>query len=224
MSDRSGPFGEQIAARMRELGMERLEAFAEHAKLGATTVYNLVYGRISPTGEPVKPSIDTLARLAIALDAPLHELVYQLVPEAIPRRAADTTAHHATRIEILPAGVDQGKGWGATSLPVDLSLARGRDLVACRSHGTAMAAGPRPIHDGDLLIVDRAKEGDEFDAVVIRLADRTLACRTRVHRGSDIVLVARNLEGRDQAPLVLQLTPGVEVLGRVVRVVHEEIA
>jgi transcriptional regulator with XRE-family HTH domain len=137
-SNWNGPFGKQIEALMRELDIERLEDFAELAELGATTVYNLVHGRTTPTGETVTPSIDTPVKLAVALDAPLHDLLYQLVPEAVPRETEETSAHQATRIEIC-----------------------------------------------------------------------------------NVLLTTRNLEGHADAVSVLRLEEGVEIVGRVLRVVHD---
>ncbi len=75
-----GPFNHLIAQRMRELELESLEAFALHAGIGYTTLYNLVLGRISKSGAPVKPGVDTLAKLSWALQKPLGELIYLAAP------------------------------------------------------------------------------------------------------------------------------------------------
>lgn len=77
-----GPFNTLIAERMRELDLHGLEAFAQHAQIGYTTLYNLVLGRQSTSGANVKPSVDTLAKLSWALKKPLGELVYLAAPDA----------------------------------------------------------------------------------------------------------------------------------------------
>lgn len=194
----------------------------EYVDLRATSVYHLVYGRTSPAGETVKPSIDTLVKLAAALDAPVHDLLYQLVPEAVPRDAEETKAHQATRIEIIPSGKQRTTRQDAKSIPVDLSLARGRKLSAYVVDGTAMAAGSHPIHPGDILLVDYEDSGGNLDDVMVRLGDGTIACRVRTHQGGDVLLAARNLEGHDDAPSVLRLGAGVEILGRVIQIVHDD--
>lgn len=84
-----GPFNRLIAERMRELDLHGLEAFAQHAQIGYTTLYNLVLGRQSTSGASVKPSVDTLAKLSWALKKPLGELVYLAAPDAYATPAAD---------------------------------------------------------------------------------------------------------------------------------------
>lgn len=52
-------------------------------------------------------SIDTGVKLAAALHAPVHVPLYRLVTDAVPWDAQGSTAHQATRIEILASGQDE---------------------------------------------------------------------------------------------------------------------
>lgn len=72
--DLRGPFNEDIRKVMVERGWTKLEQFADHFGIGRTTVYSLVLGRQTSQGEWVKPSLDTIIKLSIALNRPVDEL------------------------------------------------------------------------------------------------------------------------------------------------------
>jgi repressor LexA len=215
----SGPFRDRILRRMEQLGMARLEQFAEFSGIGATTVYGLVQGRVSRHGKYVKPSLETLARLADALEVPLHELVYELEPAA--RGAENADPGKVLRLPVLVAG---WVGAGPVqedeilddSVWVDAHVAHSRDLVAFRIRGDSMAMGPRPIFNGDIVLVDRNDKGHHGAAVVVRLATEGYVCKVLKDDRFGWKLVSTNPGATDGTPPYIDAEDVSEVVGRVI--------
>ncbi|MEX2540762.1 MAG: LexA family transcriptional regulator [Trueperaceae bacterium] len=204
---------------MEQLGMVRLEQFAEFSGIGATTVYGLVQGRMSRHGKFVKPSIETLARLAEALEVPLHELVYELEPAA--RGAENANPRKVLRLPVHVAGwVGAGPVQEAEILDdnvwVDAYVARSKSLIAFRIRGDSMAMGPRPIFNGDIVLVDRNDKGHDGAAVVARLASEGYVCKVLKDDRFGWKLVSANPRATDGTPPYVLAEDVAEVVGRVI--------
>lgn len=222
----NGPFNRRIADRMKQLGMRKLEEFADHFNLGRTTVYALVQGRVNPSGEWAKPSVETLIRLSEALEVPLHVLVYELAPGAPGHEIID----EAPVTKRLPVAIAGWVGAGPEQLQesddvilVEEEFARGKDLLAFRIRGDSMAGGPRPINNGDIVIINRLDKGYNNAPVVARLANDGYVCKLlKQDKFSDVVMLA------SANPLHLNGTPTTvapekvaEIIGRVVRIIAD---
>lgn len=98
----NGPLNKQIQNRMKSLGITEWREFARRFHIGESTLHSVLAGRQSPTGSWIKPSIETLSNLAVALEMPVHEVLYALMPE-LPG-ASDFTANseQVTASEIKP--------------------------------------------------------------------------------------------------------------------------
>lgn len=224
----TGPFNERIAARMKQLGMRRLEEFADAFGLGRTTVYGLVLGRVSAKGTPVKPSVDTLFKLAEALETPAHVLLYELDPDAMGAEEAEQIPP-VRRLAVtyagwVGAGPDQDEEILDEPVWVDESFAAGRDLVAFRIRGDSMAAGKKPIFDGDTVIVDRKDPGYNTASVVARLKDNGYVCKMLKHDRHEHGLQSRNAEHTNGTPSNIPMEKVAEIVGRVIEVRHLELA
>lgn len=222
----NGPFNERIGARMTQLGLRRPEEFADRFKIGRTTVYSLIQGRVAPGGGWVKPSVDTLVKLSDALEVPLHVLVYELEPLAY---GADTLRDipplQGVRVQVagwLGAGPEQNEALDET-IWVEDKFARGKDLVAFRIRGDSMAAGRHPIYDGDTVLVNRLDKGRNNSAVVARLTNDGHVCKLlKEDRFRDVVrLASANPEHANGTPTTIPPEDIAEVVGRVVRTIHD---
>lgn len=221
-----GPFNTRIERRMKQLGMTKLEQFAEYSGIGATTVYGLVQGRVSRHGKLVKPSLDTLALLADALEVPLHELVYELEPAA--RGAEDVNPRKVVRLPVhvagwVGAGPNQDDEILEDDVWVDALVARSKDLVAFRIRGDSMALGPRPVFDGDLVVVNRKDKGYDGSIVVARLATEGYVCKLLKDDLFGWKLMSANPQARDGTPPYIRAEEVAEVVGRVVEIRHADI-
>lgn len=229
----NGPFNTRIANRMRQLGMNKLEEFADHFGLGRTTVYALVQGRTSITGAQVKPSLDTLIKLAQALEIPAHVLLYELDPTA---PGAETLSEHPpiTKVPILAAspripvvgqvgaGPDQSDQLEESFL-VEESFARGKNLIAFRVFGNSMEGGRNPIFDGDLVLVNTLDKGVTGGTVVARLEGDGHVCKRLIldPSGKPQYLTSTNPEYVDPTFAMIPADRVAEVVGSVVRVVRD---
>lgn len=219
----TGPFYIRIKTRMNQLGMKKLEEFAEYSNIGATTVYNLVLGRVSSHGGYVKPSVDTLVKLAEALDVPLYTLLYELEPQA--KGAADLASLRQVRLYHAGwngAKPNESSGTEDNYIWVE-DLAPGMDLVAFRVHGDSMAAGRAPIHHGDTVIVDRNDKGFDTASVVVKFVDGSYLCKMLKDDKFGRLLQSRNPEHTNGTPSVIPVEQVDEIVGRVVRIIHDEI-
>ncbi|WP_288482422.1 XRE family transcriptional regulator [uncultured Deinococcus sp.] len=162
-----GPLNSLIVARMRELGIETVKEFADHVGIGRSTIYDLVRGRSD--GSLSNPSLETVTRLADALERPAHEILYMVNPHA-------RGANSPVQVERVPVYCAGSVGAGPQQLNeldkkvfVDRDFAHGRDLVAFLVAGDSMAGGPRPIYNDDVVIVDRNIAPEINQAAVARL-------------------------------------------------------
>jgi len=223
LEDLNGPFNDLIAEKMKRLGISSLEEFAEYSGIGQTTLYNLALGRVSESGTHVKPSIDTLARLSNALEVPLGVLIYRVAPEAFPP-ASDLGGQ---RLEVHVAGwVGAGPGEDEEEcrppIVVEDWFARGKDLVAFKVRGDSMAAGKRPILDGNIVIVNRKDQGHNTDSVVAQLFDGSYICKMLKDDRHERQLVSRNPEHTNGTPSMIPLDQIARIVGKVVRTVRDE--
>lgn len=219
-----GPFNTLIARRMRQLGMESLDAFADYSKIGYTTLYNLVLGRVSTSGAQVKPSLDTLSRLSNALMVPLGELAYMVAPEGYGKPTFEGSTPEEVRVwetyedpDLDPAETDFSLGY----VYVEREAALGRRLYAYRVRTNAMAAGRKPIFNGDIVVVDSLAEVDEGDAVIALTQEGMNVCRMYTEKSGEAVLVSRNPKADDGAPNTIPISR-VEDYARVVRTIRDD--
>lgn len=217
-----GPINGLITDRMRALGLRNVREFADYAGISRTSIHELLRGRSTINGVWMKPSLDTLTRLAKALDRPTHELLYLIEPEApgagVPL-AADVRQVRVAIAGHAGAGPDQFQTLDEHTY-VEREFARGRDLIAFRIKGDSMAAGKHPIYQDDLVIVDRKLQGEINSAVVARLANDGYVCK-RLRPGN--ILDSTNPDFTD--PELAVITPDRigEVVGRVVRIIHTDL-
>ncbi|HEX7005384.1 MAG TPA: LexA family transcriptional regulator [Trueperaceae bacterium] len=219
----SGWFNRRIERRMKQLGMTKLEQFAEYSGIGATTVYGLVQGRVSRHGKLVKPSLETLAKLADALEVPLHELVYELEPTA--RGAQQVIPHKVLRLPVrvagwVGAGPRQDDAIHEEEVWIDGYSSRSKELLAFRVRGDSMAMGPKPIFDGDLVVVNRKDKGHHGSVVVARLDPEGYVCKLLRDDMFGRQLVSSNPRASDGTPLHIDAEDVAEIVGRVVEVRH----
>ncbi|MBB5363053.1 LexA family protein [Deinococcus humi] len=214
-----GPINGLIVEYMRKHNVENVREFADIVGIGRTTIYDLVRGRSTINGAWMKPSLDTLVRLATVLERPTHELLYLIDPEApgadVPLSAEVTQvpiaiAGHAG------AGPDQNfKLDGYTY--VEREFATGRELLAFRIVGDSMAGGTHPIYKDDLVIVDRRLEGEINSAVVARLIGDGYVCK-RLRPGN--ILDSSNPEFLDPQQAIITGDRIDKIIGKVVRIIH----
>lgn len=221
--DLKGPFNDDIRAKMDEWGWTKLEQFADHYRIGRTTVYALVLGRQSSAGEWVKPSLDTLIRLAIALEKPVEELLERLYPEIDLPKAVGAPASMAdvSVLGFVGAGPGQEALISDGSVYVSRRFARGKDLVAYRVRGDSMCGGKRPICDGDTIVVNREDKGASGSPVVARLKDGTHVCKALKEDKFGRRLMSLNPLYTNATPPVIPADDVAEIIGKVVMVQGE---
>lgn len=201
---------------MRQLGLSTVKDFADFAGIGRTSLHELVRGRTTTSGTWTKPSLDTLVKLAAALNRPTHELLYLISPDA-PGAGA------VVDVQQVPVYIAGHVGAGPQQLDpldevvyVERSFAEDRDLVAFRVYGDSMAGGRHPIYNGDVVIVDRGREGEVNFPVVARLRDNGYVVK-RLRPGG--ILDSSNPEYTDPEQALVAPDRVAQILGRVVRVV-----
>lgn len=211
-----GPLNGLIAARMRQLGLSTVKEFADYAGVGRTSLHDLVRGRTTPSGTWTKPSLDTLSRLAAALDKPTHELLYLIDPDA-------PGAGTVIDVQQVPVYIAGSVGAGPQQLDpsdevvyVEKTFAEHRDLVAFHVKGDSMAGGRHPIYDGDIVIVDRQVAGEVNFPVVARLKDDGYVVK-RLRPGG--VLDSANPDFVDTHESFITPDRVAQQVGRVVRVI-----
>lgn len=212
-SQMRGPLNGLIAKRMKQLGMATVKEFADRFGIGRSTIYDLVRGRSD--GSISNPSLETISRLADALELPAHEILYLVSPQT--RGAALTLG--VSQVPVYMAGC---VGAGPEQLQeldthvfVEAEFARGRDLVAFKVCGDSMAGGKRPIYDGDVVIVDRNVEGELNQPVVARLVGDGYVVK-RLRPGG--ILDSTNPDFIDPEQALISPDRVAQIVGRVVRV------
>jgi repressor LexA len=205
-----GPFAEEILAAMKRLGMRRLEEFADAFGLGRTTVYNLVLGR-KVGNKWIKPSLDTVVRLSLALNIPVEDLIAKLYEDEVPTLGQREEVHVPV-VGYVGGGPSQLEEIEERTVPVR-AKGNARHLVAFRVRGDSMCAGKRPICDGDIIIVNTEDKGHPGAIVVARLANGEYVVKKMVNGH----LVSANPEA-NHGPPVIPVQEVEEIVGRVVEV------
>lgn len=217
-----------VSQRMQEERLETLTAFADRYGIGRSTMYELMRGRSRTRGAWVKASLDTAIALAAALRKPLHEIIYLLEPDAPGAEAVSSDEVPLLRVGVGVAGWVGGgpsqnrDGDGEPPIYVPLEFAAGKDLRAFRVRGDSMAAGKRPIHDGDLIIVDALDKGYNTASVVARLLDDGYVVKMLKDDKFGRLLQSRNPEHTNGTPSVIPMEQVAEIVGRVVRIITDD--
>lgn len=85
-----------------------------------------------------------------------------------------------------------------------------------------MAAGKRPIQDGDLIIVNALDQGYNTASVVARLTDDTYVVKMLKDDKFGRLLQSRNPEHTNGTPSAIPMEHVAEIVGRVVRVIADD--
>jgi repressor LexA len=216
-----GPFNDLILTRMNQLGLG-LDDFAEYAQISRSVMHSLIKGRMSENGTWVKPSVDTLFALAKALNAPAHDLLYRLDPEAdmtmleLPQNSLGVPI-----AGFVGAGPGQNNALEETAIPVSLAFARGKNLIGYQVRGDSMAGGRHPIYDGNYVLVNTSDKGISGQVVVARLRDGSMVCKAFKADKFGTRLISTNPLYTNSAPPIISAFDVEEVIGRVVRVVQD---
>lgn len=228
-----GAFNAMLVRAMRRDGIKEITHWADHHGVGRSTLYAIMRGRETASGTWVMPSMATAVKLAEALGVPLHELIYVLIPDAPGARHAPSESTDVFRpspvtrvlVEVagwVGAGPDQYEEIDGQSVYVESAFARGKKLRAFRVRGDSMAAGRHPIVDGDIVIVDTTDPGQNTDAVVARLHNDAYVCKMLKDDRFGKLLQSRNVEHTNGTPSAIPVDEVAEIVGRVVRVIHDE--
>ncbi len=207
--DLQGPFAREILAKMKEKGFRKLEEFADYYDIGRTTVYSLVIGR--KVGDKyIKPSLDTLTKLSVALEIPVEKLLERLYPEGsfLTRKEVGVPI-----LGYVGGGPAQLEELEDRTVPVRVK-GDASHLVAFRVRGNSMCAGKRPICHGDIIVVDTRDKGHPGAIVVARLNGHEYVVKKM---GPDGTLYSTNPE-EGNGPPVIRRDEVAEIVGRVVEV------
>ncbi|RYM38918.1 LexA family transcriptional regulator [Meiothermus sp. PNK-Is4] len=214
-----GPFNDWIAERMDELGIQSVEEFARYAKIGRATMHNVIRGRVSPKGTWVKPSIETLELLAIALNRPIQDLIFRLMPNAPGSELMTTRAQvRVPVVGVVGAGPGQDIEVDDGYIFVESAFARGKRLAAYRVYGDSMCAGRRPICDGDIIVANLNDKGDSGSVVVARLVDGTTVCKALKVDRFGAHLMSLNPMYTNSTPPMIPASEVAEIVGKVIMV------
>lgn len=212
-------FKEFLADLMDQKRIKTVSAFADLLGISRDTFYG--WQRSSR-----KPDLESLVKLARMSGRPLHELVYLADPTA-PGAGTIIDEGAVVRVPVkvagwAGAGPDQLKATEA-EVYVEESFAAGKNLMAFRIFGDSMQGGKRPIFDGDTVIVNQNDKSLEGFAVVARINDDGYVCKKPLlsAHGRLQQLVSTNLDYDDPAFRVIENERVAEVVGRVVRVIHD---
>lgn len=225
-----GPLNAFIVRSMRRDGIKEVTKWADHWKIGRSTMYNLLRGRETSTGGWVTPSVETLIKLAKAFDMPTHELLYIIEPDAPGAdlmRSTGGSTPYVREIELgvagwCGAGPDQNEELLDETVCVEESFVRGRDLVAFKIRGDSMQAGKNPIYSGDVVVVDRGDKGFDTASVVARLTTGGFVCKTLKDDKFGVHLVSANSLYTNGTPPYIPASEIEGIVGRVVRIIHDD--
>ncbi len=98
------------------------------------------------------------------------------------------------------------------------------DLVAFKIRGDSMEGGKRPIYNGDTVLVDRGDKGYDTASVVARLTSGGYVCKTLKDDKFGVHLVSANSLYTNGTPPYIPQSEIDEIVGRVVRIVHDDTA
>lgn len=216
-----------ITDRMRDENLDSLTEFADRFNIGRSTIYEIVRGRTRTRGAWVKPTLDTTIALANALERPLHEIIYLLEPNAPGAELASPEDASLLRIDVtvagwVGAGPSQDDACDEPPVYVEAAFARGKALRAFRVRGDSMDAGKRPIHDGDIIIVDVLDKGYNTASVVARLQDGSYVVKMLKDDRFGKLLQSRNPEHTNGTPSAIPIEQVDEIIGRVVRIITDD--
>ncbi|WP_172960085.1 S24 family peptidase [Thermus scotoductus] len=189
------------------MGFRKLEEFADYYNIGRTTVYSLVIGR--KIGDKyIKPSLDTLTKLSLALEIPVEQLIERLYPEGsfLTKKEVGVPI-----IGYVGGGPSQLEEIEERTVPVRVK-GDARHLAAFKVRGNSMCAGKRPICHGDVIIVNTEDKGHPGAIVVARLENGEYVVKL-LKNGA---LYSTNPE--ENGPPVIPLDQVAEIVGRVVEV------
>lgn len=233
--DLRGPFNALIVRAMRRDGIKEITKWADHHDIGRTTLYALLRGRESKSGSWIKPSLETMVKLAEALGRPLHELIYIIEPDAPGANLIEGEKYVEAPefpVQRLPVQVAGWAGGGPDQnvslvddeqyIYIEESFARGRDLLAFKVIGDSMAAGGKPIHWGDTVIIDRNAQPHNTDAVIARLDNDGYVCKVFKDDKFGRSLQSRNIDHTNGTPNFITPDQVAEIVGRVVRIIHDD--
>lgn len=218
-----------IDKKMRSEGIASYQDFADRYGIGRSTLYEIVRGRSRTRGAWVRPRLETMLELARALERPLHEIIYLVEPDA---PGADQVQYPPEDVGLMRLEVEQA-GWVGAGPPVEEELdlppvyvehwfARGKKLRAFKVRGDSMAAGKRPIMDGDIVVVNVNDKGGNTASVVARLFDGAYVCKMLKDDRFGKMLQSRNPEHTNGTPSAIKMDEVAEIVGRVVRIIHDE--
>jgi repressor LexA len=219
---------ERIEDAIEAEGFTSYKGFADKHGIGRSTLYELLRGRAKDRGVWVDPSMPTLKKLAWALNMPLHEVIYLAVPDA-PGADEFAAQLHPPALRRVEVGIAGWCGAGPEQLDfivddvlwVDEKWAGRRDLTAFRVRGDSMAATNHPIHDGDIIIVDKGDKGASHQAVVAKLNTGGYVCKILKRDRFEEALVSANPVQTNGTPHYIPMENVDCLVGRVARVIHD---
>lgn len=82
------PLSDLILSRMKTLGIDKIEQFADFSGIGRTTAYDLINGRSNRVssvgdGEGIAPSLATFFKLERFLNTPISDLIELFRPKNV---------------------------------------------------------------------------------------------------------------------------------------------
>lgn len=211
----NGPVNELIFAAMRRDGISKPNEWADKWGIGRTALRTAMVGRQSQAGTWVRPDIRTLWRLARALDVPLVYLIERFYDDL---ENADALWPQVPIVGWVGAGSGSEEDIQEKYVPVDMELALRGHVVAFKVRGNSMCAGPKPICDGDVIIVDCQNKGRVGSRVVARLADGSYVCKLLKHGPTGNFLVSANPSSDNSYPDVIPASSVEEIVGKVLEV------
>lgn len=217
---------ELIHAQIRDDKLRSIEEFADKYDIGRSTLYELLRGRTRSRGALVRPSLDTLVKLANAVKVPTHQLLYLFEPDApgAGHYLSGATPSEGATVSIegtIGGAPEQHRETHYGFVWVEQDFVVGKDLIAFRATGDSMAAGSDAIQDGDIIVVDRNDPGHDTASVVARLETHDLVLKMLKDDRFGRFLQSRNPEPSDGSPTVIPLQEATQIVGRVVRIIHD---
>lgn len=210
----NGPVNDLIFAAMKRDGITKPNEWADKWGISRTALRTAMVGRQSQAGTWVRPDIRTLSRLARALNVPLVYL--------IERFYEDLSEDNPLWPQVPVVGwVGGGSGEEEELeeyIPVAMKWSLRGDVVAFKVRGNSMCAGPKPICDGDIILVDRQDKGFPGSRVVARLSDGSYVCKLLKGDTKNRYLVSTNPSSDNSYPAVIPASDVEEIVGKVIEV------
>src|SRR5690606_7851942 len=171
------------------------------------------------TGKPISPTIDTVKKLAAGYGVDEARLLRAAGLEIGSEQAGIAALEHIPLKPIPILGtIHAGASSWAAEIPegwtaIPEAMARTGEYFALRVRGDCFAAGPRPVYDGDLVIVRAQETVENGQAAIVLWPDVNEAQIRRVYvRGDQVTLTADN----PAYPPITVATTDVRILGLVV--------